>query len=74
MPIVLQTLTNVWPTLVMLMPAVMTPKVLLFANVILGILEMDLIVQVSAPLIRLFNFTKLFADHLVFKCLLFYRH
>ncbi len=58
----------------MLMPAVMTPKVLLFANVMLGILEMDLIVQVSTPFIRLFNFFNLSANRLLFKCLLFYRH
>ena len=40
----------------MLMPAVMTPKVLLLANVTLDIQEMDLIAQVSAPFICFFNF------------------
>ena len=44
---------NVCPTPVMLMPAVMTPKVLLFANVMLGILEMDLIARVSNSFTRL---------------------
>jgi hypothetical protein len=58
----------------MLMPAVMTPMVVLFVNVMLGILEMDLIVQVSEPFIPLFNFFNLSANHLLFKCLLFYRH
>ncbi len=45
----------------MLMPAVMTPMVVLFVNVMLGILEMDLIVQVSEPFIPLFNFFNLSA-------------
>ncbi len=48
----------------MLMQAVMTPKVLLFANVMLDILEMDLIAQVNAPFIRFFNFFNLSANHL----------
>ncbi len=65
---------NVCLTLVMLMPAVMTPKVLLLVNVMLGILEKDLFVQVSTPFIRLFNFFNFSANHLLFKCLLFYRH
>ncbi len=47
----------------MLMPAVMTPKVLLFANVMLGILEMDLIVPVSTPSIRFFNLFHLTNNH-----------
>ncbi len=59
----------------MCMPAVMTPKFLFMKGVvILGILEMDLIVQVSAPFICVFNFINLSANHLLFKCLLFYRH
>ncbi len=36
----------------MLMPPVMTPEGSLFANVMLGILEMDLIVPVGTPSIR----------------------
>ena len=44
---------NVCLTLVMLMPAVMTPKVLLLVIVILGILEMDLVVPVSNSFTRL---------------------
>ncbi len=44
---------NVCLTPVMLMPAVMTPKVLLLVNVMLGILEMDLIVPVSNSFTRL---------------------
>ena len=47
----------------MLMPPVMTPKVLLFANVMLGILEMDLIVPVGTPSIRFFNLFHLTNNH-----------
>ena len=43
---------NVRPTHAMLTPAVLTPKVLLFVNVIVGILEMDLIVLVSKSFVR----------------------
>ena len=39
----------------MSMPAVLTPKVLLFVNVIVGILEMDLIVLVSKSFIHVFK-------------------
>ena len=48
-----KTLMNAYQSHVMLMPVVMTPKVLLSVNVIVGILEMVLTVPVSIVSIRL---------------------
>jgi hypothetical protein len=49
----------------MSMPAVMTQKVLLFVNVIVDILEMDLIVLVSKSFINVFNVLYLSTNHLL---------
>jgi hypothetical protein len=46
----------------MSMPAVLTPKVPLFVNVIVDILEMDLIVLVSKSFIHVFKVLYLFTN------------
>ena len=59
----------------MLMPAVLTLKVLLFVNVIVDILEMDLIVLVSKSFINVFNVLYLSTNHLLFVIsIVFSRH
>jgi hypothetical protein len=50
----------------MSMPAVRTPKVLLFVNVIVAILEMDLIVPVSKSFIHVFKVFYLSTNNLLF--------
>jgi hypothetical protein len=58
---------NVRPTHAMSMPAVLTLKVLLFVNVIVGILEMDLIVPVSKYFIHVSKILYLsIINHLLF--------
>ena len=59
----------------MSMPAVRTPKVLLFVNVIVAILEMDLIVPVSKSFIHVFKVFYLSTNNLLFVLSLFFsRH
>jgi hypothetical protein len=59
----------------MSMPAVLTLKVLLFVNVIVDILEMDLIVLVSKSFINVFNVLYLSTNHLLFVIsIVFSRH
>ena len=48
------------------MPAVLTPKVPLFVNVIVDIQEMDLIVLVSKSFIHVFKVLYLFTNCLLF--------
>ena len=50
----------------MSMPAVLTQKVLLFVNVIVGILEMDLIVLVSDFFICVSTILNYCGNHLLF--------
>ena len=50
----------------MLTPAVLTPKVLLFVNVIVDILEMDLIVLVSNSFICLSTILNCCGNHILF--------
>jgi hypothetical protein len=59
----------------MSMPVVLTLKVLLFVNVIVDILEMDLIVLVSKSFIHVFNVLYLSTNHLLFVIsIVFSRH
>jgi hypothetical protein len=56
----------------MSMLAVLTTKVLLFVNVIVGFLEMDLIVLVSKSFINVFNVLYLSANCLFFVIFIFF--